>query len=61
MIIDQETDKPEVVKLLKPPSPVIQVTKSEENPNIISGMEIKEPELTDEQKQVYKKQQEYIE
>ena len=55
MIIDQETDKPEVLKLLKPPTPVIELKKSEDDPNIISNIEIKEPELTDEQKEVYKK------
>ena len=60
VIIDQETDKPQVLKLLKPPSPVLEVTKSDD-PKAISQITVKEPELTDEQKETYKKQNEYLE
>ena len=60
VIIDQETDKPQVLKLLKPPSPVLEVTKSDD-PKAIGQITVKEPELTDEQKETYKKQNEYLE
>ena len=60
VMIDPETDKPNVIKLLKPPSPVLEVTKSDD-PDAMGQITIKEPELTEEQKQTYKKQQEYLE
>lgn len=55
VIIDPETDKPNVIKLLKPPSPVLEVTKSDD-PNAMGQITVKEPELTEEQKETYKKQ-----
>ena len=50
-MIDPETDKPNVVKLLKPPTPVFEITKSDDpNADAPNQITIKEPELTEEQK-----------
>ena len=46
--IDPETRKPSVMKMLKPPTPIIETVKSDTNPDGPPEIRIKQPEISPE-------------
>ena len=52
VILDEETEKPKVMKLLKPPMPIFEVKESDD-PDTLGSITIKQPEISPEMKEAY--------